>query len=64
MTYTFSTAPATGVESFSASGMFDPQAYMKLENGYSGGDKEYTIVGHKVEDYPEGFVRPDVKERL
>ena len=64
VTYTFSTAPATGMESFSASGMFDPQAYMKLENRYTSGDKEYTIVGHKVEDYPEGFVRPDVKERL
>ena len=62
--YTFETAPATGIESFSASGMFDPQAYMKLENSYTGGGKEYTIVGHKVEDYPEGFVRPDVKERM
>jgi hypothetical protein len=64
VTYTFSTAPATGVESFSASGLFDPQAYLRLENSYTHGDKEYTIVGHKVEDYPEGFVRPDVKERL
>ena len=64
VTYTFSTAPATGIESFSASGMFDPQAYIRLENSYTHGDKEYTIVGHKVEDYPEGFRRPDVKERL
>ncbi len=62
--YTFENAPATGIESFSASGMFDPQAYMKLENTFTGEDKEYTIVGHKVEEYPEGFVRPDIKEKL
>ncbi len=62
--YTFETAPASGIESFSASGMFDPQAYLRLENSYTGGDKEYTIVGHKVEDYPDGFVRPDIKERM
>ena len=58
------TAPATGVESFSASGLFDPQAYLRLENSYTHGDKEYTIVGHKVEDFPEGFVRPDIRDRL
>ena len=64
VTYTFETCRASGVESFSASGMFDPQAYMALENRYTGGGKEYTIVGHKVEDYPEGFVRPDIRDRL
>ncbi|MBQ1331599.1 MAG: isocitrate lyase/PEP mutase family protein [Lachnospiraceae bacterium] len=62
--YTFENAPATGIESFSASGMFDPQAYVQLENSYTGGDKEYTIVGHKVENYPNGFVRPNIKERM
>lgn len=62
--YTFETAPASKIESFSASGMFDPQAYLKLENSFTHGSKEYTIVGHQVEDYPEGFVRPDIKERL
>lgn len=62
--YTFETAPASGIESFSASGMFDPQAYLALENSFTNGNKEYTIVGHQVEDYPEGYVRPDVKERL
>ena len=50
--------------SFSASGMFDPQAYLQLENRFTGGDKEYTIVGHQVEDYPQGFVRPAITERL
>ena len=62
--YTFETAPASKVESFSASGMFDPQAYLALENSFTKANKEYTIVGHKVEDYPEGFVRPDIRERL
>lgn len=62
--YTFETAPASKVESFSASGLFDPQAYLALENTFTKGNKEYTIVGHQVEDYPQGFVRPDIKERL
>lgn len=62
--YTFQTAPASGIESFSCSGMFDPQAYLALENSFTKGDKVYTIVGHQVEDYPAGFVRPDIKERL
>lgn len=62
--YTFATAPGSGVESFSASGLFDPQAYLKLENTFTKGDKEYTIVGHQVEDYPEGFARFDISERL
>ena len=62
--YTFQTAPASGIESFSCSGMFDPQAYLALENRFTQGDKVYTIVGHQVEDYPEGFVRPDITERL
>lgn len=62
--YTFETAPATGVESFSASAFFDPPAYLNLENSFTGGEKGYTIVGHQVEDYPEGFIRPGIDERL
>ena len=42
--YSFETAPASGIESFSASGMWDPQAYLALENKFAGGDKEYTIA--------------------
>ena len=64
VTYSFETAPASGIESFSCSGMYDPQAYLALENSFTKGNKEYTIVGHQVEDYPKGFVRPDIKERL
>ncbi|MBR3275715.1 MAG: isocitrate lyase/PEP mutase family protein [Eubacterium sp.] len=62
--YTFENAPASGLESFSASGMFDPQAYMELEREFTHANKEYTIVGHKVEGYPEGFVRPNIKDKI
>lgn len=62
--YTFTHAPASGVKSFSATSMFDPQSYMALENSFTNEDKEYTIVGNEVEEYPEGWVRPDIKERL
>ena len=62
--YTFETAPATGIESFSASGLFEPQAYMALENSFTKKDKEYTIVGHKVEDYPEQFKKYDITDRF
>ncbi|MBO4887318.1 MAG: carboxyphosphonoenolpyruvate phosphonomutase, partial [Firmicutes bacterium] len=62
--YTFENAPGSGIQSFSSSGMFDPQAYLQLENKFTKGDKEYTIVGHKVEDYPEQFKRFDITERL
>lgn len=63
--YTFETAPATGVESFSASGLFDPQAYLALENRFTKGHKEYTIVGHQVENYPSDKFRVvPIKDRL
>ena len=62
--YTFATAPATGVESFSASALWAPQDYMALENKFTCSDKVYTIVGHDVEGYPEKFFRPDISERL
>lgn len=62
--YTFTHAPATGIKHFSATALFDPQSYMKLEDSFTGNDKIYTIVGNAVEDFPEGFVRPDIKDRL
>jgi methylisocitrate lyase len=62
--YTFTHAPATGIKSYSASALFDPQGYMELERSFTAKEKEYTIVGHKVEPFPEGFVRSDIKERL
>lgn len=62
--YTFTNAPGTGAPGFSATPMFDPQAYMALENSFTKANKEYTIVGNAVEGYPEGFARPDIKDRL
>ncbi len=48
----------------SASPLFDPHGYMKLENSFTGANKEYTIVGNEVEDFPEGFIKADIKDRL
>ncbi len=62
--YTFTHAPATGDNGFSATPMFDPQGYMKLENSFTNQQRVYTIVGNKVSGYPEGFCCPDVKHRL
>ena len=62
--YTFTHASGTGKPDFSASPMFAPQDYLELENRFTGQDKEYTIVGHHVDDYPEGFKKVDIEERL
>jgi methylisocitrate lyase len=62
--YTFTHAPATGIPSYSATPLFDPQGYMELEASFTRQSKEYTIVGHKVEEFPDGFVRSNVKDRL
>lgn len=63
--YTFGTAPATGIESFSASALFDPQDYMALESEYTKQPKEYTIVGHQVEEYDkEKFHTSDIHDRI
>lgn len=64
VTYTFTNAPATGIMHFSATPFFDPQSYMELESSFTNEGKVYTIVGGAVEDFPEGFVRPDIKDRL
>lgn len=62
--YSFENAPGSGIQSFSASGMWDPQGYMKLEDKFTEKDHEYTIVGHKVEGYPEQFVKVPIEERF
>lgn len=62
--YTFTHASGTGCPDFSASPLFEPQTYLELENSFTGDDKEYTIVGHKVDGYPDGFKRIDIKDRL
>lgn len=62
--YTFTHASGTNQPDFSATPLFAPQDYMALEASFTGEDKVYTIVGHKVEDYPEGFKRIDIEDRL
>jgi len=62
--YTCQKVDATGIMGMSATPLFDPQSYMELENRFTGGRKEYTIVGNKVEDFPRGFVRTSIDDRL
>ena len=62
--YTCQKVDATGIMGMSATPLFDPQSYMELENRFTGGGKEYTIVGNKVEDFPSGFHRSRIDDRL
>lgn len=62
--YTFTHASGTNMPDFSASPLFAPQDYLELENRFTGSDKEYTIVGHHVDPYPEGFKKVDIEDRL
>ncbi len=62
--YTCDKKDATGVPGMSATPLFDPQGYMELEARFSGRRKEYTIVGNEVEDFPSGFVRTPITDRL
>ncbi|MCW6531939.1 MULTISPECIES: isocitrate lyase/PEP mutase family protein [Sphingomonas] len=62
--YTCQKVDATGVMGMSATPLFDPQSYMELEGRFSGQDKTYTIVGNQVEDFPAGFVRSSIDDRL
>jgi 2-methylisocitrate lyase-like PEP mutase family enzyme len=62
--YTCDKKDATGIPGPSATPLFDPQSYMKLEQRFTRKNKDYTIVGNDVEDYPEGFVRTDIEDRL
>lgn len=62
--YTCEKVDATGIMGMSATPLFDPQAYMELEGRFGSGAKEFTIVGNKVEDFPEGFVRSRIDDRM
>jgi 2-methylisocitrate lyase-like PEP mutase family enzyme len=62
--YTCQKVDATGVMGMSATPLFDPQSYMELENRFTGAGKEYTIVGNHVEDFPAGFYRSSIDDRL
>jgi 2-methylisocitrate lyase-like PEP mutase family enzyme len=62
--YTFTHAQSTGIMDFSATPLYDPQSYMELEQSFSGKGKEYTLVGNPVQDFPAGYVRSCIKDRL
>jgi methylisocitrate lyase len=62
--YTCDKVDATGVMGMSATPLFDPQSYMELQSRFGGARKEYTIVGNKVEEFPPGFVRTPIDDRL
>jgi len=62
--YTCDKKDATGIMGDSATPLFDPQSYMELEGRFTGEKKDYTIVGNKVEDFPGGFVRSLIEDRL
>jgi methylisocitrate lyase len=62
--YTCDKQDATGIYGDSATPLFDPQGYMELEARFTKIDKRYTIVGNYVGDFPEGFVRTPIDERL
>lgn len=64
VSYTFTHASGTGTPDFSASPLFAPEDYLELENSFTGQDKEYTIVGHKVDAYPSKYKKIDIKDRL
>ncbi|MET0291358.1 MAG: isocitrate lyase/PEP mutase family protein [Steroidobacteraceae bacterium] len=64
VSYTCMKKDATGIDGMSATPLFDPQSYMELESRFGSQKKEYTIVGNKVEDFPEGFVRTPIDDRL
>jgi methylisocitrate lyase len=62
--YTCDKVDATGVMGMSATPLFDPHSYLELEGRFTGRDKEFTIVGNQVEDFPAGFVRTPIDDRL
>jgi len=62
--YTCDKKDATGIPGMSATPLFDPHSYMELESRFSGRKKEFTIVGNEVEDFPPGFVRSPITDRL
>ncbi|WP_120075893.1 isocitrate lyase/PEP mutase family protein [Aurantiacibacter odishensis] len=62
--YTCQKEDATKIMGMSATPLFDPHSYMELESRFGGDKKDFTIVGNAVEDFPEGFVRSKIDDRL
>jgi 2-methylisocitrate lyase-like PEP mutase family enzyme len=62
--YTCQKVDATGIMGMSATPLFDPHSYMELESRFGGERKDFTIVGNAVEDFPAGFTRSKIDDRL
>jgi methylisocitrate lyase len=62
--YTCAKEDATKIMGMSATPLFDPHSYMELESRFGGEKKDFTIVGNAVEDFPAGFVRSKIDDRL
>lgn len=63
VTYTFTYVSGTSQPDFSTDLLFVLQDYLELENLFIGEDKEYTIMGHEMAPYSDGFKRIDIKDR-
>ena len=62
--YTCQKQDATKIMGMSATPLFDSHSYMELESRFGGQKKDFTIVGNAVEDFPDGFVRTRIDDRL
>lgn len=62
--YTADKKDATGIKGVSATPLFDPQGFMQLESEFTGVDKEFTIVGAHVNEFPVDFKKSDIKDRM
>ena len=64
VTYTWTHGDTTGLLGDSATPFWEPQKYAELENKFTGGSKEYTIVGNAVDPFPEGYRSVELKDRF
>ena len=64
VTYTWTHGDTTGILGDSATPFWEPQQYAALENRFTGGSKEYTIVGNAVDDFPAEFRSVELKDRF
>lgn len=57
VSYTWQKKGATGIYGFSATPLWNPKRWTKLESEFTGVEKEYTIVGNKPDDLPEEYAK-------
>lgn len=55
--YTWAKKGATEIEGFSATPLWEPKRWVKLESKFTGVEKEYTIVGNKTDDLPDTYAK-------